>query len=243
MYPYLITGDTVTLVEGAKLHTMHSSHPNYTGVVEAVRTQKWEDALRLINPKEALTSFFEGTNLRIQGDAIYAGDTPIDNAMVPHIVRMHGEGFDVSPLTNLLARILANPSARSRRQIWNFVEANQITVTPEGNLLFYKKVRSNYFDVHTGTTNCYKVGTQHTMPRHTIDDDPEVTCSQGLHVCSLAYLSSFGGDRLLICEVDPADIVAVPIDYKHSKVRVSRLRVVAEVEDASSALTKAVESY
>ena len=68
------------------------------------------------------------------------------------------------------------------------------------------------------------------MPRPSVDDDPAKTCSAGLHVCSLSYLSTFGGDRTILVEVCPADVVAVPIDYQNSKVRVSRLRVVREVD-------------
>jgi hypothetical protein len=67
------------------------------------------------------------------------------------------------------------------------------------------------------------------MPRSKVDDDPESTCSTGLHVCSFEYLRSFGGQRTMLCQVDPADVVSVPIDYQNTKVRVCRLTVVKEV--------------
>jgi hypothetical protein len=33
----------------------------------------------------------------------------------------------------------------------------------------------------------------------------------------------------MLCQVDPADVVSVPIDYQNTKVRVCRLTVVKEV--------------
>ena len=130
---------------------------------------------------------------------------------------------------------------RSRNQLWRFVATNKITITPEGDLLFYKKVKDDYFDVHTGKSNRYTVGSTHSMHRSLVDDDPESTCSHGLHVCSYEYLREFGGQRTLVCRVNPADVVSVPIDYHNTKVRVCQLTVVKEVSNPTSTTTTSYE--
>jgi len=74
------------------------------------------------------------------------------------------------------------------------------------------------------------IGDAPTMQRHNVDDDANVGCSYGFHVGSLEYVRDFasGNDRIVIVEVSPADIVSVPHDCAHMKVRVCRYKVVAE---------------
>jgi hypothetical protein len=72
-----------------------------------------------------------------------------------------------------------------------------------------------------------------TMDRSKVDDDPQHTCSSGLHVCADEYLKGYatGSDnRTLVVEVNPADVVAVPYDYNFSKMRVCRYKVLAQIE-------------
>jgi hypothetical protein len=229
MYPHLITDNTVTILKDGETHTLTSSSPAFTQVLDLIREGMWDEAVEAMSPRRAIEEYADGS-LLIRDGLIYTKDGEvIDHAIVPHVLAMKEKGFDIGPLMAFLGKVLRNPSMRSRNQIWRFVSTNNITITPDGDLLFYKKVKSDYYDVHTGRSNCYKVGSTHSMPRHQVDDDPESTCSHGLHVCSYEYLRSFGGDRTILCQVDPADIVSVPIDYHNTKVRVARLHVVKEV--------------
>lgn len=230
MYPYLITTNSVTLVADTKVLSMVSTHPDFPSVLSHIKKGNWDEAVALLSPREAIREWASDSDITVS-DAVYYRGKPLDHAVVPHILKMRQEGFDVGPLVHFLEKLLANPSMRSRDQLWRFVQSNAITITPQGDLLLYKKVTRDLWDVHTGSTNRYTLGSTHTMPRHLVDDDPEKTCSHGLHVCSLEYLQHFGGARLLLVEVDPADVVAVPIDYKDSKLRVCRLTVVKELHD------------
>ena len=66
-----------------------------------------------------------------------------------------------------------------------------------------------------------KVGTPITMPREECDSDPDRTCSNGLHVGSMAYVDDFGHGDSVILEVlvSPRNVVAVPTDYNNTKMR------------------------
>lgn len=235
MYPYLITNDTVTILKDYQPIIIDGSHPNFEEVKTHLRNGNWDAAVELMSPVTAVSSWASG--LVISGNTItYKGEV-LDNAIVPHILELRSQGFDVTPFMNFLGRLLANPSMRSRNQMWRFISTNKITITPDGNLLFYKKVKDNYWDCHTGCSNHYTIGSVHTMDRSLVDDDPESTCSHGLHVCSYEYLKEFGGQRTLICEVDPADVVSVPIDYKNTKVRVCKLKVLSETSNPTPSQT------
>jgi hypothetical protein len=68
------------------------------------------------------------------------------------------------------------------------------------------------------------------MPRFGVDDNCSVGCSNGLHVGAIDYVKSYGGpgDKVVVCKVNPADVVSVPLDSEHQKVRCCRYEVVAE---------------
>ena len=69
------------------------------------------------------------------------------------------------------------------------------------------------------------------MQRNKVDDNPNRTCSKGLHFCSMSYLPCYGtapGNRIVIVKVHPRDRVSVPVDYSHAKVRGCRYEVLSE---------------
>jgi hypothetical protein len=65
------------------------------------------------------------------------------------------------------------------------------------------------------------IGQAVTMPREECDNDPERTCSAGLHVGSMEYVGNFGhGDHVILeVLVNPRNVVSVPVDYNATKMR------------------------
>jgi hypothetical protein len=78
-----------------------------------------------------------------------------------------------------------------------------------------------YTDMHTRSMTI-KLGVPVRMDRTECDSDPARDCSYGLHVGATKYVERFGsgGGVVLVCYVNPANVVAVP-EYDHSKMRVS----------------------
>jgi regulator of replication initiation timing len=112
--------------------------------------------------------------------------------------------------------------------LFDFIEANNIVINENGNLIMYKIVKRTddkevFLDLYTKTfKQMFNVPV--TMPRNQVDDNIEQTCSYGFHVCSWQYLPHYGSavsghDAILLCEVVPTDIVAIPRDYNNSKIR------------------------
>ena len=67
------------------------------------------------------------------------------------------------------------------------------------------------------------------MQPNRVDDESSRTCSEGYHVCSKGYLQHFSGDVVISCTVSPADVVSIPKDYNHTKMRVCRYTPIAQV--------------
>lgn len=80
--------------------------------------------------------------------------------------------------------------------------------------------------IHTGGSygNDIKIGEPVSMPRGECDGNPFETCSRGLHVGSMAYVADFGSGRknnvVIEVLVNPKNVVAVPVDYNNTKMRV-----------------------
>jgi hypothetical protein len=122
------------------------------------------------------------------------------------------------------------------------LEKCNLPITPDGHFLAYKKVRENYKDVHSGTMD-NSVGQVVEMERHEVNDNKDQTCSTGLHFCSQSYLTSFGGERIVIVKINPRDVVSIPSDYNDAKGRACRYEVIGELNvDPADAFTKPVHT-
>ncbi|HAH22544.1 MAG TPA: hypothetical protein DCL77_02050, partial [Prolixibacteraceae bacterium] len=84
----------------------------------------------------------------------------------------------------------------------------------------FKEVEGSFTDIHTGKMTI-RLGEPARMNRADCDNDPNVTCSRGLHVGTPEYVSGFGGGNSykIACLVNPMNVVAVPVDYNGQKMR------------------------
>jgi hypothetical protein len=135
-----------------------------------------------------------------------------------------------------------NPEARAREELVEFLEKAEqggypIPITDNGCFLAYKAVRTDYKDCHTGTVDNH-VGATPMMPRKAVDPDRRNECSRGFHFCSLNYLQSFGGGKIMAVEVNPKDVVAIPADYNFSKGRTWKYHVVYELSEKTDETSK-----
>lgn len=158
------------------------------------------------------------------------------SSLTTRVIDCITKGNDALRLMKFANFLSENPSKRAVDELHDFLLSMDIEITEEGMVRCFKRVRNNYTDVYTGKFD-NSVGVTVTMPRHLVNDDSEVTCSHGLHVCSKAYLSHFGGERVLAVEVNPADFVSIPKDYYSidennvvkAKARVCKYVVVEDV--------------
>lgn len=244
MYPYLIQGKNISIVVNNKSYVVNDQHISYEKIVQAIKSQDWASIPDLLEPKKIVLSYGEG-NVSIKGDKIYWKDMEFNNLLSEQIVRMYQEGFPIRPLVLFMENMMQNPSKRAVDELYGFLEVGKLPITSDGHFLAYKKVRSDYKDVHSGSID-NSVGRVVSMERNQVDDDKNRTCSYGLHFCSKEYLANFGGDRIMILKINPRDVVSIPADYNNTKGRCCRYEVIGELEsgtDPAKAFAKSVQDY
>lgn len=103
------------------------------------------------------------------------------------------ESREFNSLINFAKLVANSPDRAIIDELYDFLLASDIKIDDDGNVICWKKVRGDYLDCYTGTID-NSVGATPSVPRLAVDADRERTCSNGLHVCSRAYLKSYGGE-------------------------------------------------
>ena len=242
-FPFLIQGNNIVVVIRNVPHTISKTHVTYEKVKEAIKAGDWETVENIIEPKKAVLNYGKG-NIEIQGEKLFWKGNEMHGAIVDRMIQMLQDEFPVEPLVLFMENLMQNPSYRAVNELYGFLEKNNLPITPDGHFLAYKKVRHDYKDVYSGTFD-NSVGQVVQMERNQVNDDKNQTCSAGLHFCSQGYLNHFGGERVMILKINPADVVSIPTDYNNSKGRCSRYEVVGEVgvreEETTAAFTAPVQ--
>lgn len=163
---------------------------------------------------------------------IFMNGLEIPDNILSKINELRKAGYSWKQHQKFWARCLLNPRKESIVDLFRFIENNNLVITEEGNFLGYKAITRYFKDKHTQTIS-NKVGETVTMNREDVTFDPKEACSCGLHVACYSYargfMSLYSGDRLVIVEVDPKDVVSVPYDSASQKIRVCRYKVIKEV--------------
>jgi hypothetical protein len=201
-------------------------------IVELLKAEDWEGLEGALTGslKNKILAYAEGKVRVDENDDVFIGE---DKEAIPKvigrkIVEFYKEGLPIDPIVRFWIKLRKNPSNRSQTQLFGFLEANKIPISNGGNFIAYKKVsvkEGKLVDTRTLTLD-NSVGTTVKMNRADVDDDPNQTCSRGLHVAGWDYAQGFSGQVLVEVEVNPENVVAVPVDYNNQKMRVCEYTVV-----------------
>ena len=246
-YPFIMQGNSITVVIGSKPHTISKSHITFQKVLDAIKAQDWNLVKDIIEPVKVVLNYGKG-NVSVQGEELFWKGKPMHNALTTRMIAMLQDGFPVEPLVNFMENLMTNPSKRAVTELYSFLEKNSLPITPDGCFLAYKKVRNDFLDIHSGTMD-NSVGKIVEMERNEVDDNKDQTCSTGLHFCSQDYLLHFGNgydSRVVILKINPADVVSIPSDYNNAKGRACCYEVVGEIgndgDKIDNAFNKPVQS-
>ena len=231
MGSHIITPNSITIFTDSPHTFSKSSIPEHVfgEVVEALNDNDYEAALDKLSPRKTIESFFAGSGeAPIRNGQVYVGEAPVDNYAARKAVEFAQAGLPYQPLLRFVERVRRNPSYRAVQELYQFLEAGELPLDSDGCFKAYKKVHrkeaGDLVDIYTRSID-NSPGAVVEMPRNEVDEDPDRTCSRGLHVCTHAYLPYFGcggSDAVVAVTVDPQDVVAVPRDYDNAKMRVCR---------------------
>ena len=230
-FTYTITPGAITLVDGANVRIVPTTSMNYKRLAEELRKPQHDVALvRDLADISRFVARVSHGDVQISGDEVRWKGTAVHNAISDRIISLLRDGHDLEPLALFLGRVMLNPSKFAQEELFQWLEAGNMPITPDGCFLAFKAVRYDFKDKHTGTLD-NSVGQVVSLDRSKCDPDRRNECSTGLHWCSPGYLKHFasGGDPIMIVKVDPADVTAIPQDYKHHKGRSCRYEVLAQV--------------
>lgn len=215
--PFTLTNESITVVFEGKPHVVQKGSPQFAVLRKALIAEDWDAIPKNLTVAKSIKDWAKG-KFTLKGDNFYFDGQEIPNNINSRIIQMATKGEDPTPLFKFWERLQKNPSMRSVQQLWPFLEHKGIPITKDGKFLAYKGVKNNFKDAHTGTID-NKPGVTNKMPRNQISDDPNEACHEGFHVGALRYAQSFS-QRVVVCEVDPENVVCVPYDSSHEKMRV-----------------------
>jgi len=232
---------TIAVFVDGEMYPAHSDHVNFDKIVAAAVAGD-EGIVDLFDASIAVATKFSPVSERVSvaNGRVYFDGVEMTGPFVDQILRFMDEGEeDYMPLVNFFEKVQQNPQEYSREQLQGWLATKPFTITPSGDIVGYKGVRTTdegMTSISTGTAIVndevkkgnipYAVGDVVTMPRDQVQFDPSEGCSTGLHVGTYNYANGFAQGALLEVHVNPRDVVSVPDDSQQAKMRVSRFTVV-----------------
>jgi hypothetical protein len=234
MVPFILASDSVSLFPfGEAPITLDSSHVNFAAVVEAIKARDFDAAIELASVASFVNKVTEGNVTVTEAGVTFKGN-PITGYLADKMVVFLRNGLPIEHYCRFLDNLMANPSMTSRSELFLFLEAADLPITPDGSFLAYKAVRSDFKDKHSGKFD-NSPGNIHVMARHDVDDDRNKTCSYGFHAAAYEYAKNFmsGDGKMVAVKINPAHVVSVPSDYGNQKLRCTSYEVLFEVPGAA----------
>jgi hypothetical protein len=219
---YLVLESSIILNYDGKRVLVPSGDRRYEGVLEAIRAKDFDSIPAIVEVERG----FEGSAIELRDGILYDGDEPLPTELNDRILKYKDLRLDYDSLLNFWEKLKKNPSFKARQMLFHFLSHNGHPITEEGDFIAYRGVTQDFKDKHTGKFD-NSPGAVCEMERRQVDDDPNKTCSAGLHVASFDYARDFG-PRLVEVKVNPEDVVCVPVDYDGTKMRTCKFEVVQE---------------
>lgn len=168
-------------------------------------------------------------------DTIVAVNTQT-GSVIPHAHKLSSQMKAASKLqdfrgfVNFINRLepVLKDRGHSAEDLMKFIEKGDLPIADDGCIVIYKRLKEKngtFVDVHSGNIK-QNVGSYVFMKPGLVDPNRRQDCSNGLHVASLGYLSSFSGNITVMAKVRPEDVFAVP-EYSVTKMRVCGYHILA----------------
>ena len=227
--PYILTEGSLTVVVDGKAMTMQKDHPAWTQAIDALNNEEYDRLENLFDVSKAVEDYVDNeSGITVKEGSVFFQDEAIHNVVVDKILGFMRQGLPFKPLVRFLGKLMANPSRRAVNELYAFLEHKSMPITPDGNFVAYKGVTSDFKDFHTGKFD-NSVGQTLSMIRNGVCDDANIGCSYGFHAGSYEYAKGYAsnGGHLLRVEIDPTDVVSVPLDCNCQKLRTAKYKVIA----------------
>lgn len=237
---YVVSDSSLTVNYSKSDHGRISFHTKsfqkgtseYDSIKKAISEGKLSSIPRLASEKEnkvkEYTASFKEKFISFENGGIKIDGTSIGDSLSKRILAYAEQGLPYMDLVNFWRNLQLNPSYRAVQGLFRFLEANHFPLTKNGFFIAYKGVTADFKDCRTQTFD-NSPGKIVKMHRNQVNEDPEVTCSYGLHAASFSYAHGqygSGTNKVIEVLINPKDVVAVPTDYNDAKMRVCEYKVI-----------------
>ena len=237
---YIISNNgSVNAFVGGKPYTFSKSHENYDKLLSYLENGNIEHFEASYDIASTVEHYCDGYVHVDNGELSWQGITMPEFFTDP-ILQMRREGFNIDSMLNFLDNMNDNPSDQAIVELFDFMQNKHLPITDDGHFLAYKAVSPDFKDIYTGNID-NSVGNEVSIERSKVDSNRNKHCSAGLHVGAIDYVKSYGGidldedndggNQIVICKVNPADVVSVPSDARFQKLRTCRYEVVSLFND------------
>lgn len=260
-YTLVKDGDRIALTvvdkEGVPTPVPQSYH-KFKELLDALISDDDERAFSLLNVPEKVVAKLRALSERVTlaGNTILFDGDPVHGAISNHIIEIMEEGEEEvkwRALVNFLEKVGTNPEEHSRTMLYDWLHKHDFIITEDGDFLAYKGVNNDLTSITAGPAFVdgqrfeghipNELGTVISMARSTVEHNPKVACSTGLHAGTWDYAREFAASgTVLLVKINPRDVVSVPTDCNSQKIRVSRYEVLRKIEAFLVQTTFAVES-
>jgi len=234
--PFVTSNSGLTAYVGGEAKMVAKDHIKYELILSSLLNDVLdEDSFNLMYDAASAIFQFSDGKVKVGGDRLFYDGVEMHNALVTRTIDLIKKNQSIQSLVNFMNNLVDNPSFRAVTELFDFLDACSLPITPSGCFLAYKKVNGEYKSIHANPDGTYldnSIGKVVEMRRNLVDENSEQTCSSGLHCCSFDYLKNYGDsswDKVVIVQVNPRDVVAVPKDYGNQKMRVCKYVVVGEI--------------
>ena len=230
---YTLTDKSMSVFYDGVPYVVDATNQNFEKIRQAVFDSDGETFKNLIDLTNFVAKASNG-RIKIGDDIVMMDNVEVPEYLARRIIMHHREGFPIEPLCRFAERLMSNPTADVREDLYKWMENGHMPLTPDGCFVAYKLVRSDFTPIHRGPYGTdQSVGKVVEMPREECDDNRNNTCSRGLHFCSYEYLPNFGlmsdDNVVIVLKIAPEDVVAIPTDYNLSKGRTCRFEVISTI--------------
>jgi hypothetical protein len=235
-----ISFNSVTVITNGRVRTVRRGAPNFETLRNLLKTPPEErdaafetDVANIVDIPTFVALETHGDVSVSNNEVRYRGEIQ-SNLLATRILQHLAEGFSVKPLALFMNKLMTNPLPTVRDDLFAWLESGDMPITDDGDILAYKKVRSDFYSFYAGK-NGHVLHALHTfvsMDREDVDPERSNECSTGLHFCSYPYLAKYHGNqgRVLLVKIDPSDVVAIPTDYNRQKGRTWRMFIYGEID-------------
>ena len=248
---YIISNSgVVNAIAGGQAYTFDKNHHNYSSLVRHLKSDNVEHFEAAYDIAASVEHFCDGY-VHIKNGTLNWNGIPMPELFSDRIMQMRKEGFEFEPMLNFLNNLNENPSDKAIVELFDFMQHKHLPITDDGNFLAYKAVKEDFTDIYTGNLD-NNVGSTVSVDRSSVDSNRDQGCGHGLHVGSIDYVTSYGGidldnkddnnggNQIVVCKVNPRDVVSVPTCSRYQKLRCCQYEVVAIFDDV---FDKSVEVF